>query len=183
MIPRLTCGSHFSEAIPEEEEVLQSLRDAACDRSKSLSTRFRAVLAWGTCAELVGNTSQLEAHIEAVGLLEVFTTRTPSLQEQYVSLANNQIFGAAQGVVANAAALAAANGRVELAIQLLEEGRGVILQKLGKLRADIDSVTVVLPVLAAKYITLSSSLEQEALTGDTWSLLGREETSQAITSR
>lgn len=81
-----------------------------------------------------------------------------------MNLASNKRIQDARGVAVEAAALALEQGRPELAIRLLEQGRGVVFRQLGQLRAEVDDIQLVVPGLAEIFRSLSHQLEALAVT-------------------
>lgn len=119
---------------------------------------------WGKQAQRLSHLSRLEAHGETLRLLAIAVAQGHSLERQYLNLASIKVIQEARGVAVEAAALALDRGRPELAIRLLEQGRGVVFRQLSQLRAEVDDIQLVVPGLAETFRSLSHQLEALAVT-------------------
>lgn len=100
----------------------------------------------------------MQAHVEILRLLDVAVAQGHSLEKQYMDLKENNTIQAASAFAVEAAALALDNNRPSFAVQLLEQGRGVIFRQLSHLHAELYDIRLVEGDLAARFASLSNQL-------------------------
>lgn len=138
-------------------------REATSHTASSTLDCLDSAYLWAVEAKRSNNHSQLEAHIETLRLLAIAVSQGPSMEKQHTKLLGNKTIQQARGVAVEAAALALDRGRPELAVRLLEQGRGVIFRQLGRLRAEVEDIRLVVPELAEAFQSLSHRLEALAV--------------------
>lgn len=131
--------------------------------SSPILDRLEAACKWGSEANEWKDSSGVEAHVEALRLLDLASAQGYSLEKKYVDLRMHGSVREVSAIAVNAAALALESGRSALAVRLLEQGRGVIFRQLGNLRAELDDIRLVDPHLADVFESLSKQLETLAV--------------------
>lgn len=107
----------------------------------------------------------MAAHTKTLDLLNQAVAQGHSVEKQYQDLRGNNSIQAARAVAVDAAALALTSKTSRLAVELLEEGRGVIFRQLARFSAELGAVRAVEPTLAAKFEDLSRRLKALTLAG------------------
>lgn len=108
----------------------------------------------------------MRAYGTTLGLLEEAITRSTSLEKQYSQLSNHSTLKQTKGLAVDAASLAIDGGEVELALELLEQGRAVLFAQLGRYRTALDDIAAVAPELAKKLVTLGRQLDAVTVSGE-----------------
>ncbi|MBB3733285.1 CHAT domain-containing protein [Nonomuraea dietziae] len=141
----------------DERDREQAAREFAAAASvETAAPAWRAGVAkhWGEfVAEHEGPAAAVLAFATAVGLLDAAAWRGMRRQEQERALSGFQ------GLASDAAACAIAAGRPELAIELLEQGRGVLLAQIIDARPRHDALRVAAPALADRLAEIQDGLD------------------------
>ncbi|MCB5167761.1 CHAT domain-containing protein [Streptomyces bambusae] len=120
-------------------------REATELATAPVKIRFRAARAWGVAALGTEQWGQaLDAHRAAVAELPLLAWHGLDRADRLDAL------GRAAGVAGDAAAVALTAGRPEEALQLLEQGRGVLLAQALEARDDLSRLREQAPALAAR---------------------------------
>lgn len=151
-----TRGDH-DDAPGDLEEAIGVLRTAVGLTTSPAHARVRAARMWAQAADEAGDTaSALEA-------LEAAVRLTPLLAWRGIPRADQESrLGELSWLAADAAALAVGAGRPELAVELLEHGRGVLWAQLLEVRGDLSELRPTHPELADRLQELRAALERES---------------------
>lgn len=141
----------------DSEEILIGAADvyATVANTSSMSPRMRMDGAawWGYMARKLGDLpTALNGLALAVGLLDEVAWRGLSRQDQESVLAD---YGT---IAVDAAAVAIELGQPERAVELLEQGRGILLAQILGTRASFDQLNSRAPDLAAELVRIESEL-------------------------
>lgn len=116
-----------------------ALHKAASTHNPSrIEDRMQAAGLWRDQAALLDHGSQLDAYIVSLGILDAAITRSRSLEEQYSQLTSNNITALSKDVAVDGAALAISLGNLEIAVEMLEQGRATLFTQLGRYRTVLD---------------------------------------------
>ncbi|MFE0044267.1 CHAT domain-containing protein [Streptomyces albireticuli] len=119
--------------------------------------RFRAARAWGRAAAGLGDWREaLDAHRAAVAELPLLAWHGLAREDRLDAL------GRAAGLAGDAAAVALNAGRPQEALQLLEQGRGVLLAQALDARDDMTALRERAPGLAARVREVRALLDADA---------------------
>lgn len=147
--------------------LMDALREAAHPSPAFLSVRLQAAHNWRLFSRIYNHESKLEAMITSLNVVDESISQPRSLQSLFQYVSNNTLIQEAQTVASNAAALAIEHGDVSLAVTLLERGRTMIFNQLGRFRKTHDDIRQVAPELAQKFAELSDVLNDLVLHGET----------------
>lgn len=137
------------------------LFEDACIREQgNLELRFSMSLRWTHLALNHKHTSVLHAFTTALELLDTLVTMSSSLKQRHSRVVGKENSGQVQRLASDAAAVALNAQQPRRAVELLEQGRGVLLAQLVRYRTSLDDLQAVSPSLAARFKDLSSQLEQ-----------------------
>jgi hypothetical protein len=135
-------------------EALRLFRRACRTVTSPAATRARIALDWIRLAEQTGDhEGHFEALTTAVGLLDTVAWRGITRADQERQLRRFA------GVASDAAALAIAAGRPEFAVELLEQGRAVLLAQALDTRTSLESLALRAPELAERLVVIDEELE------------------------
>ena len=134
--------------------------DAFCIAVSSESSppvdRFNAGIAWAKYAHST-HSSALDAYQQTINLLPHLATLGMHLQARQEALSSSN------GLACNAASCAIEAGKLEKAVEFLEEGRGVFWAQSLQLRTPLDQLWGVAPELAKRLQGISNVLEKGSL--------------------
>ena len=122
------------------------------------SDRLRAALSWVSVASRWADPSALDAYHTSLQLLQIVLAGMRSLEARHLRLTSAEIIGS-QMLARNAAGCAIARGNVELALEMLEQGRGMLLMQAGRYRTSIQDLEEDHPQLASEFQAISSQME------------------------
>ena len=136
------------------------------------SHRLQAALLWVSVASRWAEPSALDAYHTSLQLLEIALVGMRSLEARHLRLTSAKIKGSRM-LARNAAACAIARGKVELALEMLEQGRGILLMQAGRYRTPTQYLEAVHPHLALEFQAISrqmeaSVMESQSHTGSTF---------------
>jgi CHAT domain len=135
-------------------EALACYREAASIATAPAKVRADAAAMWGYVARKLGdNRTALTGLAMAVRLLDEVAWRGLSRPDQEQMLSD---YGS---LAADAAAVAVEVGKLERAVELLEQGRGVLLAQALDTRASYESLHARFPDLADELATIHDQLE------------------------
>lgn len=120
--------------------------------------RLSAALDWGSAAGRFHHGSELQSYTTALHLLDVALAQSQSLEIQYSTFSRNKTVRRAHQLAVDAAAEAIAQDEPELAVQLLDQGRGILLRQLGRFRTALDDLREKDQVLADRFRFLSNQI-------------------------
>lgn len=147
----------------EVAKVIALYQEAAGDPYSPELDRLSYALDWTDIAKLRKHASLMEAQTMTVLILEKVVALASSLEAQYLALLGNSHIWRARQVAVDAAARAFAEGRLELGVRLLEQGRNVVFRQLEQLRIQLDDIHFVAPELAKRFRSISRTLEDLAV--------------------
>ncbi|KAG2145334.1 CHAT domain-containing protein [Suillus bovinus] len=104
--------------------------------------QLTAALRWRTDANVFHHTSALEAYKTSLKLLDRHIMATPTVHGRYKALLGG-ILGDTPSLAADATACAISAGDLELAVELSEQGRGLLWSQMSRFRATINDLRVV----------------------------------------
>jgi tetratricopeptide (TPR) repeat protein len=135
-------------------QAMQAFRDAAAMESQSTLWRVRTARAWGSTAAQAGDWGQAAQGFSlAISLLPQVAPRYLQRGDQEYSL--SQLVDLAS----DGAACALHAGDADQAVQLLEQGRGIILTQAIEARGDLTDLYERAPELAARFTKLRDQLD------------------------
>ncbi|THH16518.1 hypothetical protein EW146_g4137 [Bondarzewia mesenterica] len=136
------------------DDVVASFRTAVSCSSAPAFERFDAAKRWARCTDPVHD-SALEAYQAAIELLPRIAMFGLNLQSRQEVLTSRS-----DGLARDAAACAVRLGRLDKAVELLEEGRTVFWSQALRLRTPLDSLRAEAPELSKQLEGISMALEQ-----------------------
>jgi hypothetical protein len=128
----------------------------------SPSRRLHAALFWASVASKWADPSAIEAYRTSLQLLEMVLAGMRSLGARHLRLTSEEIAGS-RILARNAAAFAIERGEVELALEMLEQGRGVLLMQAGRFRTPIQDLETVDSQLASEFQAISKQMEASVM--------------------
>jgi len=152
-----------TDDIRSRDEAAEQFRQAVTVETAAPQWRADTAKDWAEfVADGIGPAAAVEAFATAVGLLDAAAWRGLCREDQ------ERILSEHQGLASNAAACAIAAGDLERAVELLEQGRGVLLAQVLDARPDRDKLQRIAPLLAARLTELQDALDlPEPTEGDT----------------
>jgi hypothetical protein len=139
-------------------EILGLLKDATSSTRGPPSSRLQASLSWVAAAGKWSDPSEIEAYRICLGLIETIVAGDSSLQLRHTRLASREL-ASSQNIAVDAAACAISTDRPELAVELLEQGRAVLLTQAGHYRTRVDELEAIDPNLAGEFRKTSREME------------------------
>ncbi len=138
------------------EEACAVLADTARRRTAVPRVRAGAARTWGRLAAQNARWSEAtEAYAVAVEQLGLMAPRAVTRSDQEFAL------GSFAGMASAAAACSLRAGDVDRALELWEQGRGVLLGQALDLRADLRVLESTHPALAGRFVAVRAALERE----------------------
>ncbi|MFF3878277.1 CHAT domain-containing protein [Streptomyces sp. NPDC001978] len=138
-------------------DALDAFRLAAHSQEATISPRLAGARARASLAAEASRWAQaLEAHREAFALLPRLVARQLSRSDQEFRL------GATAGLAGDAAACALHTGDPSLALQLLEQGRGLLFGQLLDIQSDLGDLRAEAPELARRLEEIGRALDSPA---------------------
>ncbi|PSR85644.1 hypothetical protein PHLCEN_2v5373 [Hermanssonia centrifuga] len=116
--------------------------------------RFTVTKMWARQARQAGHSSSLRAHTKALELLDQCLTSTPTIDLQHQFLTEN-----ASALASNAAACAIEKESLEIAVQVLEQGRALLWSRMRGYRHSIEQLQESNPDLAEEFKGVCQQLE------------------------
>lgn len=154
----------YSDAITS----IALFREGANSPATPAAHRLRAAYHWARLARTSSSESALDAYITTLMLLEKTITQSKSLEARHTYLSNNSILPRLElaELATDACSCAIDQGKIELAVELLEQGRATIMTQLGRYRTQLDNITAVDTRLANEFQRLSRRLDASIVKGD-----------------
>lgn len=149
--------------VRSRDEAAEQFRQAVAVETAAPQWRADTAKDWAEfVADGNGPAEAVDAFTAAVSLLDAAAWRGLGRDDQ------ERILSEYQGVASDAAACAIAAGDLERAVELLEQGRGVLLAQVIDARPDRDKLQRTAPLLAARLAELQDALDlPEPAEGDT----------------
>ncbi|RSM73153.1 hypothetical protein DMB66_03745 [Actinoplanes sp. ATCC 53533] len=136
------------------DEALRRLREAAASATALPARRLEAARLWGSSSADAGDAA--DAFAVAVGLLPLLAWRGLGRAEREARLASTA------GLASLATAWAIEAGRLETAVELLEQGRAVLWAQTLQTRTDLTALHQIQPELADELGALRARLDSYA---------------------
>jgi hypothetical protein len=121
--------------------------------------RLRAAFAWVDFATQWSDPSSLEAYRKSLELLEVVIATGSSLEYRHLRLTSKQLRGS-RTLAVDSAAYAIGLGHIEMALEMLEQGRSLLLNQAGRYRIPVEGLE---DTLAEKFRAISTKMEISAM--------------------
>ena len=154
----LACRYELSGDPDAATAAIEAYQRGAADTGLSAFRRLDAAYAGAKLAARCGETGPgLELYALAIDLLDYAVWRGIDRRDQERLLAQYA------GLPSDAAAMAITAGRPETAVEFLERGRGVLLDRLLDDSADLARLNEIIPALAAQFGELRSALDGIAM--------------------
>ncbi|KAH7906923.1 hypothetical protein BJ138DRAFT_1161461 [Hygrophoropsis aurantiaca] len=116
---------------------------AASLKSISVWQQLDGALRWVAFAEHHRHPSALKAYRSALNLLDRHILSTPSVALRHKALQQKQIVTRTATLASDAAACALREDSIELSIELLEQGRGLLWSQLARFRTSLNALSMV----------------------------------------
>lgn len=146
-----------TEAQSDLDEAIAQYRDAVAVKPASPLVRLQAARLWGQAAGSSGRWREaaagFDAAVEVVGLVAPRSLRRPDQERLLKDLA---------GLARDAAACCIRAGLTDRAVELLEQGRGVLLGQALDTRTDLTALAERHPDLAGRFIGLRDDLDSQS---------------------
>ncbi|MFI6597565.1 CHAT domain-containing protein [Nonomuraea sp. NPDC050536] len=140
----------------DREEAAAQYRAAASVETAAPTWRAGVAKSWGEfVAAEYGPAAAVEAYAAAVGLLDAAAWRGLQREDQ------ESVLTEFQGLASDAAACAIAAGDPERAVELLEQGRGVLLAQVIDAHPRLDALESLSPESAARLKEIQDGLDAE----------------------
>ncbi|KDR74447.1 hypothetical protein GALMADRAFT_269334 [Galerina marginata CBS 339.88] len=153
----------ISEDVSHLNDGVNAFRSAATATTGFVSKKFFSARLWAEYADRFNHTSALEAYriaIELLPLLVAFDADLEHRQKRLLSRATRT-----DGLAVAAADCALDAGKIEEAVELLEEGRAIFWSQAMRLRSPIGDLEAVDPELAEKLRSVGRKLEAGSFGG------------------
>lgn len=153
----------YLKIIPMSETLIpvafSLLESASNNPSANSHTQFNAALRWVLAARAHKHPSMIDAFSRMLALLELrlLTKETVEAQQEFLRGIPFRL------LASEAAASAIENGRLDTAVELLEQGRTMLWSRMRGYRHPIDDLRAVNASLADQFRTASAELEHTAL--------------------
>ncbi|KAI9465714.1 CHAT domain-containing protein [Lactarius psammicola] len=132
-----------------------SVFNAAFEASTNAPDKFKIACFWAIFARLFKHSSTSLAYQNALSVMQSMLTG-PTVQTQHVIIRN---LGSHMQTPLDYASFLIERGQLELAIEVLEQGRALLWSELRGLRTSVDQLRNVAPALADKFRDVSQALE------------------------
>ncbi len=162
-------------------EIIEILREATlATTGGSPETRLRASLIWVDVAIGWSDPSALEAYRVALELLETVLASGRSMESRHQRITSART-RKTDNLAVDGAALALDSGEIEMAVELLEQGRSILLTQAGKYRTRVDDLRAINPSLADEFVSTSEMMKNSVMPSgndefETPSLMGFDDT-------
>jgi CHAT domain-containing protein len=99
-----------------------------------------AALQWAEFADKVHHSSALRAYQTSLDFLDKHVVSTASVKHRHETLLEHHLARHTSSLADNATACAISEGRLELAVELSEQGRGLLWSQMARIRTPLDSL-------------------------------------------
>ena len=148
-------------AIGHQEQTLQLLEEATSAASGgSLENCLLAASYWVDLSTQWSHPSELDAYRKSLELMQILISTGSSLQSVHYRLTSTRKLKGTQHLAVDAAACAIRQGRIEMALELLEQGRSLLLTQAGRYRTPVDDLD---DTLANEFRVISAKMEASAM--------------------
>lgn len=143
-------------------------REGANTPATPVVHRLRAAYQWARLSRSSSSELALGAYITTLALLDKAVAQSRSLETRHTYLSTDSILPRSDlaGLTTDASSCAVDQGRLELAVELLEQGRATILTQIGRYRTQLDAVLAVDADLANEFQRLSWQLDASLVKGE-----------------
>ena len=149
-------------ATGHQEQAFQLIEEATSTTSGGpLEHRLLAALAWVGISIQWSHPSELDAFRKSLDLLQVLISTGSPLESIHYRLTSTAALKGTRHLAVDAAACAIREGRIEMALELLEQGRSLLLTQAGRYRTPVDDLD---DTLANEFRAISSKMEASAMT-------------------
>lgn len=138
-------------------------KSAALYTLSRLLNRLEGAVKWSTAARALDHSSVLEAYEMALSLLQRTLTLSPTLQRQHDLLIGGSSYPT---LASDAASFAAEKGYMEKAVEMLEQGRGLLWSQMRGFRTSFDNLAKVDPSLADRLKDITRQLDALSTSSD-----------------
>ncbi|KIK76668.1 hypothetical protein PAXRUDRAFT_835271 [Paxillus rubicundulus Ve08.2h10] len=125
-----------------------------------------AMLEWAEFADKVHHSSALRAYQTSLEFLDKHVVSAASVKHRHATLAEHHLARHTSSLADNATACAISEGRLELAIELSEQGRGLLWSQMARIRTPLDSLRLADEegrTLASEFERISSQLMRNSV--------------------
>lgn len=138
----------------------------------SYLVRLHSALQWISAAHENNSTTVITAYSKALGLLDLCLVSRPTveLQRQFLASVDNL----PKSFASDAAASAIGLGKLEQAVELLEQGRSILWSKMRGYRNSLEQLRRTNGRLAERFAKVSTELEHLALSSELYNVLSPE---------
>ncbi|THH01198.1 hypothetical protein EW026_g1436 [Hermanssonia centrifuga] len=144
------------------EEAFELFREAVYQYTSNPRHRLHSAKEWARRARTVGHPSALEAYSKALELLDRCLVTTPTMELQHQFLAED-----IADLASDAASSAVEMGKLETAVEMLEQGRALLWSRIRGYRHPLEKLREENVGLADAFEKTSRSLELLLLSSDT----------------
>jgi CHAT domain-containing protein len=166
-VSRLTysLASRFvlSPDIKDSDEMMRLFPIAATSLYASVPDRFQISSQWADFARMSGHPSTFTAYKTAISLIEDTLTFAPTLETQHSRLVTMR--HDIETLPLDYASYQVHAGKLEEAIETLEQGRGLLWSEMRGLRTSIDRLRAADSFLAEKFADVNRELEALTMSG------------------
>ena len=149
-------------ATGHREQAFQLLQEATLAASGGpLEHRLLAALSWVDLSIRWSHPSSLNAYRKALELLQVLVSTGSSLESVHRHLTSTIRLKETRHLAVDATACAIREGRIEMALELLEQGRSLLLTQAGRYRTPVDDLD---NTLADDFRAVSAKMEASTMT-------------------
>ncbi|KAG8883323.1 hypothetical protein FRB98_003169 [Tulasnella sp. 332] len=145
------------------ETAYEYFREAAGHEFSPILVRLKASRHWITAARKHNSGVLDEAYRSALALLDRSVLLARNVGDRYLRVTTQDLDIGGKNLALDAASHSIEEGQLETAVQLLEQGRGVMFNQLGSYRTPLDDLEEIDRDLAGRFRTLSAAIERSAL--------------------
>lgn len=127
----------------------------------AIEDRFGAAMAWSRTARLHNHRSVLHAYSACLSLLARLSVDSLNLDLQHMALSSAD--DTLKSLASDAASAAIQAGRIEMAVEMLEQGRAILWTKMREYRSPLSRLRETRPDLAEQFEGLSTRIERQAM--------------------
>ncbi|EJD07720.1 TPR-like protein [Fomitiporia mediterranea MF3/22] len=143
-------------------ECMRLFEGAATYKFSSLVKRFEAASHWATFAQRHAHSTTSRAYKVAFQLLQRVLIISPTLHAQHDFLKRKGPYGNHRAIILDAVAYAVKENKLEEAIEILEQGRGLLWSQMRGFRTPLDLLAETNRELAESFRDVSCRLEDLA---------------------
>ncbi|KAG8863097.1 hypothetical protein FRB96_009277 [Tulasnella sp. 330] len=167
-------GDNKSARVKDEGEIISLLIEICTQGATVLPIRLNASFSWVYVAREFGHPSALDAYRTAIQLMDTSITVARVLERQHEHLTREVALGPESvsfaNIVYDAASLAIEENQPRDAVELLEQGRSLLFNQLGRYRTSLDDLQDTNRELADQFEDLSAKLESSVVSGNKMSM-------------